>query len=49
MEFITEAIGMKKFAHEHFGLCVFAFNHAHVVAAYFRRVDIRYFSKVDKS
>jgi hypothetical protein len=29
VEFITEAVGMQKFTHPHFRLCVFAFDGCH--------------------
>ncbi len=32
VQFIAVTICMQKFTYQHFGLCVFAFNAAHVVA-----------------
>ena len=46
MEFIAEAVGMQKFSNEHFRLCVFAFDAAHIVTACFYRVHICHRIKV---
>ena len=37
---------MQKFSHQHFGLCILAFDAAHVVAAGFFGVDVCHFVKV---
>ena len=39
-------MGMQKFSHQHFGLCILAFDAAHVVAAGFFGVDVCHFVKV---
>ena len=46
VQFIAVTICMQKFTYQHFGLCVFAFNAAHVVAALFFAVYIGHFSKL---
>ena len=46
MEFITKSIGVQKFSDQHFRLCVFAFDLAHILAAYFFGVDVCHSVKV---
>lgn len=46
MEFIAASVGMEEFSNEHFRLCVFAFDAAHVIAAGFFGVDICHGAKV---
>ena len=48
MDFITESIGVQEFSDEHFRLCVFAFDLAHVIAAYFFGVDVCHSSKLNQ-
>jgi len=45
VEFIAEAVGMQKFSNEHFRLCVFAFDLAHVIAAGFPGMHVCHWAK----
>ena len=46
MEFITEAVGMKKFSHQYFRLCILAFDPAHIVAPRFLVMHISHYVKL---
>ena len=46
MEFITVSVGMQEFSNKNCGLCVFAFDGCHILAAYFFGVDVCHSVKV---
>lgn len=46
VEFVAKAMSMEIFTHEHFGLCVFAFNAAHVEGALFFGMNVGHGYKV---